>query len=70
MARTFAVTTLLMLLAGCGLAETGSAGVAGAESAAQQAAQAKQTEDRVTQQIDAAYQQAAEQRRAAEPDAR
>ena len=31
----------------------------------QQAAQAKQTEDRVTQQIDAAYQQADAQRRAA-----
>jgi hypothetical protein len=39
-----------------------------AESAAQQAAQAQAAQDQVRQQIDAAYRQSAEQRRAAEAD--
>ena len=59
---------LPVLLAGCGVAGTGAAAASAAESAAQQASQAKQTEDRVRQQIDAAYSQAEEQRRAAEKD--
>ena len=60
---------LPVLLVGCGVAETGAAASSAAESAAQQAAQGRQTEDRVRQQIDAAYGQAEEQRRAAEKDA-
>ena len=53
-------------LGGCGLAETGTAAGAGAASRAQQAAEARQTEARVKLEIDASYQQAAEQRRAAD----
>jgi hypothetical protein len=56
------------LLAGCGLAETGAAAAAGGVSQVEQARQAKQTEARVQKQLDAAYQQAADQRRAAETE--
>ena len=55
---------MTLALAGCGVAETGASAGAAAESAAQQAAQ-----DEV-QQVDAAYREAAEQRRAAEADGR
>jgi hypothetical protein len=67
MGRLWPLTALLAPLVGCGLANTGTA--TGAASATQQASQSRQTEDRVKQQIDAAYSQAAEQRRAADPDA-
>jgi len=62
--------TLLVgaLLAGCGLAETGAAAAAGGASQVEQVRQAKQTEARVQKQLDAAYQQAADQRRAAETE--
>lgn len=66
MGRVWALLTVFVTLAGCGLAGTGAAGASGAAAEAQQAAQAKQTEDRVKQQIDAAERQAADQRRAAE----
>jgi hypothetical protein len=66
MGRVWALLTLMLTLAGCGLAGTGAAGASGAAAEAQQAAQAKQTEDRVKQQIDAAQQQASDQRHAAE----
>ena len=56
------------LLVGCGLAETGAAAAAGGVSQAEQVRQAKQTEARVQQQLDAAYQQAADQRRKAETE--
>ncbi len=55
---------LLILPAGCGLVDTGATAAAGAQSAAQQAAAAKQTEDRLKQQLDAAAKQAADQRQA------
>ncbi|MDB6091551.1 MAG: hypothetical protein JWN85_4335 [Gammaproteobacteria bacterium] len=57
---------LVLALAGCGLAETGAAAAAGGVSKAEEVRQAKQTEARIQQQIDAAYQQAAQQRGAAE----
>jgi hypothetical protein len=57
---------LAAALAGCGLAETGVAGAAGAASKAEEAKHAKQTEEHIQKQIDAAYSQAADQRRAAE----
>jgi len=60
--------TALLTLTGCGLAETGAVGAAGAASQVQQASQAKATEDRVRQQLDAAAQQAAEQRKTAESE--
>ncbi len=57
---------LAAALTGCGVAETGAAAAAGAASKAEEAKQAQATEARVQQQIDAAYSQAADQRRAAE----
>jgi hypothetical protein len=66
MERLWALLLVTLPLAGCGVAETGASAGTAAQSAAQQAAQAKATEDQVRQQIDAAYSQAAEQRRAAE----
>ena len=68
MERLCAVLAMVLLLAGCGVAETGAGASSAAESAAQQAAQAQATQDQVRQQVDAAYRQAAEQRRAAEAD--
>jgi hypothetical protein len=66
MLRSLALLTATMVLvaalAGCGLAETGIAGA----SKAEELRQAKETEARMQRQIDAAYQQAAEQRRAGE----
>ncbi len=70
MGRGLALLAAASSLSGCGLAETGTAAGAAAASQAQQAAQAKQSEERVKQQIDASYQQAAEQRRAAEAENR
>lgn len=66
MGRLGTLVALLLTLSGCGVAETGTAAAAGAASEAQQAAQARQTEQQVRQQIDAASQQAADQRRDAE----
>ncbi|HET9391255.1 MAG TPA: hypothetical protein VFO44_16530 [Steroidobacteraceae bacterium] len=68
MIRLFSLLCLLLPLTACGVAETGAAAAAGGVSAAEQARQAKQTEARVQQQIDAAYQHAAEQRKSAEAD--
>ena len=68
MRRLLALLAAASSLCGCGLAETTTAAGAGAASQAQQAAQAKQTEERVKQQIDASYQQAEEQRRAADAE--
>jgi hypothetical protein len=67
-ARSLVLLTALLPLAGCGLAETGATAAAGADSAAQQAAQARQTEAKVRQQIDAAYRQDAARRKAAEAE--
>jgi hypothetical protein len=69
MGRLTVLLALVSCLGGCGLAGSGAAATAAA-SEAQQAAQATQAEARVKQQIDASYQQAAEQRRAAETDGR
>jgi len=62
--------TLVVLTGGCGVAGTGTGAATAAAPAAPEAAQARQTEERVPQQIGKAYQQAAEQRRAAEADGR
>ncbi|HEY6516987.1 MAG TPA: hypothetical protein VIY50_12660 [Steroidobacteraceae bacterium] len=59
----------LVVLAGCGLAATSVTTAAGGASAAQDAKQAKETEAKVQQQINAAYQQDAAQRKAAEAQA-
>jgi len=68
MAHPWALLALPVLLAGCGVAETGTAAGAAAGSAAQQAAQSRAAQEQVRDQIDAAYREAEEQRRAAEPD--
>jgi len=68
MIRLFSLLWLLLPLVACGVAETGAAAAAGGASEAEQARQAKQTEARVQQQLDAAYQHAAEQRKSAEAD--
>ena len=71
MVRTFAASCALLavlLLGGCGLAETGAGAAAGAASEAQQAKQAKATEAKIQQQINAAYQQDAARRKAAEAE--
>lgn len=68
LAISLAVLTLLPL-AGCGLAATGVTAAAGGASAAQDAKQAKDTEAKLQQQINAAYQQDAAQRNAAEAQA-
>jgi hypothetical protein len=52
--------------AGCGLAGTAVATGAGAAAEVQEAQQAKQTEDRIKQQLDQAQQAAAQQRTDAE----
>ena len=70
MDRSWALSAITLALAGCGVAETGVSAGAAAESAGQQAAQARAAQDQVRQQIDAAYREAAEQRRAAEADGR
>jgi hypothetical protein len=61
-------TIVFGALAGCGLAETGAAAATAGASQAEQARQAKDTEARVQKQLDAAYQQAADQRHAAEAE--
>jgi len=67
--KSLALLIPLLMLAGCGLAETGATAAAGAASAAQQAKQAKETEAKVQQQINAAYQEDAARRKAAEAEA-
>jgi hypothetical protein len=69
LAKSLAVVVTVLALAGCGLAETGVTAAAGGASAAQQAKQAKDTEAKLQQQINAAYQQDAANRKAAEAQA-
>jgi hypothetical protein len=70
MKRSWALLIVVLALAGCGVAETGASATSAAESATQQATQARTPQDQVRRQIDAAYSEAAEQRRAAEADAK
>jgi hypothetical protein len=67
--KSLALLAMLLALTGCGLAETGATAAAGGASAAQQAKQAKDTEEKLQQQINAAYQQDAARRKAAEAQA-
>jgi hypothetical protein len=64
---SLAVTTLL---SACGLAETGAATATSAQSAAEQAAQARRTEDEVRQRLDDAARQDAARRAAGEAETR
>jgi hypothetical protein len=69
--RILLVATTMVLgamLTGCGLAETGMAGAAAGASQVQQAQEAKRTEERVKQQLDAAMQGDAARRKSADND--
>jgi hypothetical protein len=67
--KSLAIAVTVLALASCGLAETGVTAAAGGASAAQDAKQAKDTEAKVQQQINAAYQLDAAKRKAAEAQA-
>ena len=67
--KSLVLMATLLTLAGCGLAETGVTAAAGGASAAQQAKDAKATEAKIQQQINAAYQEDAARRKAAEAEA-
>jgi hypothetical protein len=67
--KSLAIVVTVLALASCGLAETGVTAAAGGASAAQDAKQAKDTEAKVQQQINAAYQEDAAKRKAAEAQA-
>jgi hypothetical protein len=72
MFRTLLLTATVVLgatLTGCGLAETGMASAAAGASQVQQAQEAKRTEDRVKQQVDAAMQVDTARRNSADKEA-
>ncbi|MFZ0500857.1 MAG: hypothetical protein WAU49_07275 [Steroidobacteraceae bacterium] len=69
LAKSLTVLVPVLALAGCGLAATSVTAAAGGASAAQDAKQAKDTEAKMQQQINAAYQQDAANRKAAEAQA-
>ena len=64
--RSLVLASLILSLTGCGVAETGAVAATVAASKAEEVRQARQTEARVREQLDAAARQAAEQRNAAE----
>jgi len=66
MARSLVLLTLILSLAGCGVADTGAAAAAAATSKAQEVREGLKTEARVREQLDAASKQAADQRNAAD----
>lgn len=66
MARSLVLLSLVLSLAGCGVAETGAAAATAGASQAEEARQALKTEARVREQLDAAAKQAADQHTAAE----
>ena len=69
MIRLAAFTMLFTMLAGCGLTETVGSAAADAAAKAQELKQAKATEERVRNDLDAAARASAAQREAAEKDA-
>lgn len=69
MIRLAAFTLLFTMLAGCGLTETVGSAAADAAAKAQELKQAKATEERVRNDLDAAARASAAQREAAEKDA-
>jgi hypothetical protein len=66
MARSLVLLSLVLSLAGCGVAETGAAAAVAGVSKAEEVRQGLQTEARIGEQLDAATKQAADQRNAAE----
>jgi hypothetical protein len=66
MTRSLVLVSLVLSLTGCGVAETGAAAAGAASSQAEEVRQGLKTEARVRAQLDAASQQGADQRNAAE----
>jgi hypothetical protein len=66
MKRFIPMSICAALLSGCGLAETAATGAATGAGAAQQVEDGKKMQEQVRSDIDAAQQQAAEARKAAE----
>ncbi len=66
MIRASLIVLTVFCLSGCGLAETAATGATGAAAEAEQARQAQQTEKKVQDQVQAAGQQDADRRHAAE----
>jgi hypothetical protein len=66
MVRALILSSVMLSLAGCGVADTGAAAAAEASAKAEEARQGLQTEARVREQLDAASKAAADQRNAAE----
>lgn len=66
MPRLLALSSLMLILTGCGVAETGASAAAAGAAKAEEVRQGLQTEARVREQLDAASRQSAEQRNAAE----
>ena len=66
MARLLVLLPLILLLTGCGVAETGVAAATAAKAEADAAREGLKTEARVQEQLDAAAKAAADQRKAAE----
>jgi hypothetical protein len=70
MVRVVVLSSLLLSLAGCGVADTGAAAAAEAASKASEAKQGLETEQRVKDQVNAAMKAAADQRNAADADSK
>jgi hypothetical protein len=66
MARSLVLVPLILLLTGCGVAETGAAAATAATAKAQEAREGLKTEARVREQLDAAAKASADQRNSAE----
>jgi hypothetical protein len=66
MARSLVLVPVILLLTGCGVAETGVAAATAAKAEADAAREGLKTEARVQAQLDAAAKAAADQRNAAE----
>ena len=66
MTRSLVLVPIIILMTGCGVAETGAVAAAAATAKAQEAREGLKTEARVREQLDAAAKAGAEQRNAAE----
>jgi hypothetical protein len=70
MVRVMILSSLLLSLVGCGVADTGASAAAEAASKVNEVKQGLATEKRVKEQLDAAMKAAADQRNAAEADSK
>ena len=70
MTRSIVLLSLVLTLAGCGVAETGAAAATAAATKAEEARQGLKTEARVREQVDAAMKQAADRRTEADNDSK